>query len=157
MRFNLVFFGLLNTQYLSVVIRFYFFIDQEYSSGMIIRKAYKFRISQDKGQQDRLISLFSRCRFLWNKILNLNLDRLENKKPFIWFHEADLRTKTWKKSDEYSFLKALPAHCMQQKLKELTKAFRYGFDKKQLLKESLGLNIKAWVREPLRESNLVST
>ncbi|MDN3508521.1 MAG: hypothetical protein P0S93_00570, partial [Candidatus Neptunochlamydia sp.] len=58
------------------------------------------------------------CRFLWNK----------------WYHEADYFSKLWKKSEEYGFLKDAPAHCLQQKMKDLDKAFKDGFDKKQPLK-----------------------
>jgi putative transposase len=37
----------------------------------------------------------------------------------------------WKKSEEYGFLKELPAQIIQQKLKDLDKAFRDAFDKQQ--------------------------
>ena len=101
---------------------------------MIIRKAYKFRMKPDQEQLAKLQSFAGHCRFVWNKVLALNLKRLEEKKPLIWYHEADFWTKLWKQSDEYHFLKEVPAHCIQQKLKDLNKAFKDGFDKKQPLK-----------------------
>ena len=52
----------------------------------------------------------------------------------MWYHELDFWSKLWKSSDEYSFLKLIPAHCLQQKLKDLDKAFRDAFDKNQPLK-----------------------
>ena len=101
---------------------------------MIIRKAYKFRLKPDHEQVAKLHSFAGHCRFVWNKVLALNLKRLEEKKPLIWYHEADFWAKLWKQSDEYHFLKEAPAHCIQQKLKDLNKAFKEGFDKKQPLK-----------------------
>ena len=101
---------------------------------MIIRKAYKFRLKPDHEQVAKLQSFAGHCRFVWNKVLALNLKRLEEKKPLIWYHEADFWAKLWKQSDEYHFLKEAPAHCIQQKLKDLNKAFKEGFDKKQPLK-----------------------
>lgn len=101
---------------------------------MIIRKAYKFRMKPDQEQLLKLQSFAGHCRFVWNKVLALNLKRLEAKQSLIGYHEADFWTKLWKQSDEYHFLKEVPAHCIQQKLKDLNKAFKDGFDKKQPLK-----------------------
>ena len=67
-------------------------------------------------------------------MLFLNLARLKARQPLMWYHEADYWSKLWKASEEYAFLKEVPAHCLQQKLKDLDKAFREGFDKKQPLK-----------------------
>ena len=64
----------------------------------------------------------------------MNLERLENKQKLIGYREADYFSKLWKQSNEYSFLKEVPAHCLQQKLKDLDKAFKEAFDKKQPLK-----------------------
>ena len=40
----------------------------------------------------------------------------------------------WKKSEEYGFLKDPPSQALQQKLRDLEKAFKDAFDKKQPLK-----------------------
>lgn len=101
---------------------------------MIIKKAYKFRLKPDESQAMQMHAYAGHCRFLWNKILSLNMTRLENKQPLLWYYEADYWTKLWKSSEEYSFLKEVPAHCLQQKLKDLDKAFRDGFNKSQPLK-----------------------
>ncbi len=75
------------------------------------------------------------CRFLWNKALALNLHHLENKQPLLWYQELDWFSKLWKKSDEYEFLKLSPAQTLQQTLKQLERAFKDAFDKKQPLKK----------------------
>ena len=64
----------------------------------------------------------------------MSLDRLEAKQSIIWYLEADYWSKLWKRSEEYAFLKEVPAHCLQQKLKDLDRAFKNGFDKTQSLK-----------------------
>lgn len=101
---------------------------------MIIRKAYKFRLKPNEAQIKQFIAIAGACRFLWNKVLRLNLSRLQEKHHLLWYHEADYWSKLWKSSEEYSFLKDAPAHCLQQKLKDLDKAFKDAFDKTQSLK-----------------------
>src|SRR3990167_274347 len=101
---------------------------------MKIKKAYKFRLKPSNIQYQELNKISGACRFAWNKALSLNLNRLQKKQPLMWYHELDFWSKLWKSSDEYSFLKLIPAHCLQQKLKDLDKAFRDAFDKNQPLK-----------------------
>ena len=101
---------------------------------MKIRKAYKFRIKETDELLAQLENIAGACRFLWNKVLALNLYRLEHHQPIIRYHEADFWCKLWKASDDYDFLRQVPAHCLQQKLMDLDKAFKDGFDKAQILK-----------------------
>ena len=73
-------------------------------------------------------------RFLWNKSLAMNLERLESKQSILWYNELAFWLTLWKRSDEYSFLKECPSQVLQQKLRDLEKAFRDSFDRKQPLK-----------------------
>ena len=98
---------------------------------MLVRKAYKFRLKPNK-KQEALLALFAgHTRFLWNKALAINLERLKNKNRILYYQELDFWSKLWKKSDQYGFLSEAPAHILQQKLKDLERAFRDCFDKKQ--------------------------
>jgi len=99
-----------------------------------IKKAYKFRLKINESSQQKLERFSGCCRFVWNKVLALNLDRLQNKQSIIWYHEADYWSKLWKASNEYGFLAEAPAQCLQQKLRDLDKAFRDAFNKNQPLK-----------------------
>ena len=101
---------------------------------MIVRKAFKFRLKPNDDQQQKMHEYSGHCRFLWNKLLGMNLERLENKHKLIWYREADYFSKLWKQSEEYGFLKDAPSHSLQQKMKDLDKAFKDAFDKKQPLK-----------------------
>ena len=101
---------------------------------MIVRKTFKFRLKPSDDQLQKMHEYYGHCCFLWNKLLSMNLERLENKQKLIWHREADYFSKLWKKSNEYGFLKEVPSHCLQQKIKDLDKAFKDAFDKKQPLK-----------------------
>ena len=98
---------------------------------MKIKKAYKFRLKPSKEQVSLLNSFAGHTRFLWNKALALNLDRLKNKHGILYYQELDFWSKLWKKSAEYGFLRECPAHLLQQKLRDLERAFRDGFNKNQ--------------------------
>jgi putative transposase len=119
---------------------FVFYIDRPickaYYSSMskVIRKAFKFRLKTTPEINKSLANYAGGCRFVWNKALALNLGRLNNKLPILWYEETDFWVTLWKQSDKYSFLKELPSQATQQKLKDLDKAFRDAFDKNQPLK-----------------------
>lgn len=100
----------------------------------IIRKAFKFKLKATPEVCQQLANFAGGSRFVWNKSLALNLDRLENKFPLMWYQELNFWATLWKKSAEYGFLKELPSQVLQQKLKDLEKAFKDAFDKNQPLK-----------------------
>ena len=109
---------------------------------MKIKKAYRFKLKPSPFQKVQMESFAGHCRFLWNKILRMNLNRLAQKQKLLWYTEADFWSKLWKSSNEYGFLKECPAHCLQQKLRDLDRAFRDGFDKKQVLKRLPRFRVK---------------
>jgi transposase len=99
-----------------------------------IRKAYKIRLKTNSDIEEKLSRYCGSSRFLWNKCLFMNLQRLEKKQPILWYTELAFWLTLWKKSEEYSFLAECPSQVLQQKLKDLEKAFKDGFDKSQPLK-----------------------
>ena len=46
---------------------------------MIVRKAFKFRLKPSDDQLQKMHEYYGHCCFLWNKLLSMNLERLENK------------------------------------------------------------------------------
>lgn len=99
---------------------------------MSTRKSYKFRLKTNPEIESSLWQYAGHCRFVWNYFWNLNRKRLERGERIIsYYEEMDFWSKILKQSDEYSFLKEVPAHLIQQKLKDLAKAYKDGFDKKQ--------------------------
>lgn len=99
-----------------------------------ILKAYKFRLKAKSEHEQKFVQFSGTCRFVWNKALKMNLDRLENKQKLLSYFEVDFWTKIWKDSEEYGFLKDCHSQIIQQTLKNLDKAFKDGFDKNQPLK-----------------------
>ena len=99
-----------------------------------IQKAYKVRLKTNRDIKNKLSRFCGSSRFLWNKFLAMNLDRLENNQSMLWYNEQAFWLTLWKRSDEYSFLKECPSQVLQQKLRDLEKAFKDCFDKSQPLK-----------------------
>ena len=64
-------------------------------------------------------------------MLAINLERLERKDKVMYYEEMHYWSKMWKDSEEYGFLKEIHSQTIQQKLKDLSKAFKDCFDKKQ--------------------------
>ncbi|SJM90866.1 RNA-guided endonuclease InsQ/TnpB family protein [Crenothrix polyspora] len=98
---------------------------------MIIRKAFKFRLNTNPEIEQKLLEFSGCCRFVWNKVLSLNLYRLENNMPIMWKGELSFWLTLWKKSDEYSFLKDCHSQPLQQTIDQLERAFKDCFDKNQ--------------------------
>lgn len=98
---------------------------------MRVKKAYRFKLKVNALQSQQLRTYAGHCRFLWNKCLSINLYRLQCKQPIMRYHEMDFWSKLYKQSDELGFLSECPAHILQQKLKDLDRAFMDAFDKKQ--------------------------
>lgn len=98
---------------------------------MKIKKAYKFRLKPTQQQESLLNDFAGQTRFIWNKALSLNLSRLKNKQRILYYQELDFWSKLWKQSEEYGFLRQCPAHLLQQKLRDLDRAFKEAFDPQQ--------------------------
>lgn len=98
---------------------------------MKIRKAFKFRLNVPLKRQKEFFEFAGCCRFLWNKCLAINLFRLNNNLRILRYNELDFWSKLWKNSEEYGFLKNCQSQLLQQKLKDLDKAFMDCFDKNQ--------------------------
>jgi IS605 OrfB family transposase len=66
----------------------------------MIRKAFKFRLNTTPGQEAKLTDFAGGCRSAWNKALAMNLYRLENKLPLLWYEELNWFATLWKQSEE---------------------------------------------------------
>ena len=53
------------------------YIEKQTDQGKI-RKAYKFKLKTDKELEGHLFQMAGCCRLVWNKMLAMNLFRLEN-------------------------------------------------------------------------------
>ena len=98
---------------------------------MLKRKGYKFKLKTNPKIEEKLAQFAGCCRFVWNKALALNLQRLEEKQPLMWYNELAFWLTFWKKTNECFFLKDCHSQALQQTLKNLDRAFKDAFDKKQ--------------------------
>ena len=69
----------------------------------LFRKGFLFRLKPSVDIEARLASYLGAGRFLWNKVLALNLARLENKQNLLWYSEMSFWLTLWKQSEEYGF------------------------------------------------------
>ena len=99
-----------------------------------IRKAFKYRLIVTPELTQKMVNYAGASRFVWNTALRMNLYRLNNKLPLMWYDELDYWTKLWKRTEERAFLNEIPSQVIQQKLKDLERAFKDAFDKTQPLK-----------------------
>jgi putative transposase len=101
---------------------------------MKILKAYKFRLKTNREIEPMLWKISGHCRFVWNYFWRMNQRRLEQKHRILGYYEMDHWSKWLKASEEYGFLKEVPAQVLQQKLKDLDRAYQDGFDRAQIHK-----------------------
>ncbi len=94
---------------------------------MKVLKAYKYRLKTDSEIEDKLLKTSGCARFVWNKVLSLNKERLEHKIPVIWYNDMAGFLKLWKQSEEYGFLSEAPSQPLQQTLKDLEEAMSDSF------------------------------
>jgi hypothetical protein len=62
----------------------------------VIHKAFKFRLNPTTEQAQQMVEFAGANRFVWNKALALNLSRLENKQPILWYLELVYWLGLWK-------------------------------------------------------------
>jgi putative transposase len=96
---------------------------------MEVRKAFQFRLKTN----DKLESSFARsagcCRFVWNKALELQKKRLDNKEYCISYSKMAAELKKWKDESETAFLNEVHSQPLQQTLMNLGQAIREAFKK----------------------------
>jgi len=97
----------------------------------MIRKAYKFKLKTNSQIEKKLWSSAGHSRFIWNYFWSLNTRRLQKRQSIMRYAEMDYWSKILKRSEQYNFLSEAPAHIIQQKLKDLDKAYQDGFDRTQ--------------------------
>lgn len=101
------------------------------TDSMLVRKALKFRLKTNSEIEQKLWQFAGACRFLWNYFWRLNHARLSQGHRILRYGEMDYWSKWLKQSEEYRFLAQAPAHILQQKLRDLDRAYSDAFDRNQ--------------------------
>lgn len=98
---------------------------------MEVLRGYRFKLKPTQEIEHTFVVMAGHTRFVWNKALRLNLDRLNQQVPIIWYNDLCGLLHLWKQSEEYGFLAEANAQALQQKLKDLSQAFSDAFDPTQ--------------------------
>jgi len=94
------------------------------------RKAYKYRLKTNTEQESLFRQQAGCCRFVWNKALALQKERLDGGEKVLSYTELCKILTGWKKEEEMVWLAGAQSQTLQQTLKFLIQAIKEAFDKK---------------------------
>lgn len=96
---------------------------------MLIRKAYRFRLEPTSEQRAKLARFAGACRWAWNEALVEQKRRLEAGERVAGYAELCSWVTGWRHDPATKWLSEIHVHPVQQKLKDLERAFRDYFRK----------------------------
>lgn len=91
---------------------------------------YNYRIYPNKEQQVKLSSWLGQARWVWNYMLNLNMETYEQTQKFVFCFDMNNLLPNLKKQEETSWLTEIPSQCLQQKCQDLDTALKASFKSK---------------------------
>ena len=96
------------------------------------RKGLKYRLKVRRNQRLKtaLKKFVGADRWVWNRVLYIQQERLDNKDKLLTYPETASLLVEWKKQKETAWLKEIPAQALQQTLMQLDRAFKDAFSKK---------------------------
>jgi len=96
---------------------------------MKIRKAFKYRLKANSEQVALFVKQAGCCRFVWNKALSIQKQRLDAGEKLLSFAELSKMLTAWRREDVIEFLSTAQVQSMQQTLKNLHRAIAESFNK----------------------------
>ena len=100
---------------------------------MKISQHYKFRLLPNKEQEILLNQAIGSARFVWNQVLAKSFEMFA-KNERIRYETIEKKLLPLKKTPEFSFLSQTYSACLQQKIKDLAKAWDKFFNPKEQAK-----------------------
>lgn len=97
----------------------------------MLRRAYRFRLEPDDRQAIQLAQFAGACRWVWNQALVEQKCRLEFGQRTAGYAEMCRWITAWRHNPDTSWLYDVHVHVLQQKLKDLARAFDDYFRKAQ--------------------------
>ena len=92
-------------------------------------KAFKFQLKTNEAQALRLRQFSGCCRFVWNKALSLQKERLDNNQACISYPKVAAQLIQWKRAPETLWISEVHSQPLQQALRNLDCAIRDAFNK----------------------------
>ena len=93
-------------------------------------QAFKFELRPNGEQQRQMRRYAGCCRFVYNQALALQEAHYEAGGPFIGYVAMAKRLTAWRHSTKSAWLKEAPVHPLQQKLKDLERAYQNFFSRR---------------------------
>lgn len=93
-----------------------------------MHRAYKYRLYPTVEQQQLLNEYFGSVRWVWNRMLEANMNEYQNTKKFIWSQQFQKQLPALKKQHEW--LKTVPSQALQQKCDDLQQALKMASKKR---------------------------
>jgi putative transposase len=97
---------------------------------MTVNKAYKFRVKLGSRQEHQLSQYAGSCRFIWNKLLGMQKDRMQWGEWTLNDDQMCEVITAWK-AYRYPWLTKPPSQALQQTARDLHKAMENAFDPKR--------------------------
>jgi putative transposase len=91
---------------------------------VLVRQGFKYRIEPTDAQLQQLERTASICRYIWNSALALQIHRLERHGRILSYEELAAELREAKKTEGLEFLKQAHSQAEQQKLMDLSQAFK---------------------------------
>lgn len=95
---------------------------------MLIRKAFKFRIYPNKEQQHKLAIQFGHARFVYNRFRALREQAHKETGKGLTYNKCCSLLTQLKKESDFDWLKDAHTQVLQQKLKDLDRAYKNFFE-----------------------------
>lgn len=93
----------------------------------MVLKAVKMRIYPNFGQRDRLMQTFGCTRFVWNQMLNTQIERRKNNPEAKFVNAFDMNNLLKRLKEEYPWLKQAESTALQSANRNLADAFQRFF------------------------------
>jgi len=94
---------------------------------MTIHRAYKFKLRTTDRQAEQLSRFAGCCRLIWNKVLNIQKERLNRGERVLRYGQVSAELPKWKQ--EQPFLAEVHSQPLQQSLMDLDRALQDAFSK----------------------------
>ena len=111
----------------NVNLNIYYYLKISINSIMI--KSFKYKLLPTDDQRNQLIQIGGSCRWLYNYMLNLNIEKYDLEKKFLFKYDMIMLLPNLKQ--EYEFLNQVPGMSLQQKCMDLdvniNRVFKSGF------------------------------
>lgn len=95
----------------------------------MMMKYYKVRIYPNKEQKEQINKHIGACRFIWNYMLELQINRYKNGEKYLSAYDMNYLLKPLKTQEEYKWLGEVAASSLCRTCSELDRAYQHFFKK----------------------------